>query len=189
MFILWGNPGVKNGREYVHWLGKRWFDRYFIDMDVKTVFWNYDLYNVVKTSIPKADEPVLYQHYKRVSGAFKYMLTYIFNTPMIDWSQYGYKLDNEKKCYYPAIFMAFKPSLKTKVMNSDDNKENNIRKKNRKSATQLNLLNEAFEEQPFLEDVKLECLTNETKLSKKVIRDWFSKERKRKGTPLQDITI
>jgi len=73
-------------------------------------------------------------------------------------------------------------------MNSDDNKENNIRKKNRKSATQLNLLNEAFEEQPFLEDVKLECLTNETKLSKKVIRDWFSKERKRKGTPLQDIT-
>jgi len=135
------------------------------------------------------DEPVLYQHYKRVSGAFKYMLTYIFNTPMIDWSQYGYKLDNEKKCYYPAIFMTFKPSLKTKVMNSDDNKENNIRKKNRKSATQLNLLNEAFEEQPFLEDVKLECLTNETKLSKKVIRDWFSKERKRKGTPLQDITI
>ena len=46
------------------------------------------------------------EHYKRVSGVYKYMLGYIHqHLPPVEWCNYGFQFDTETKQYQPKIFM------------------------------------------------------------------------------------
>ena len=53
---LWESPGIKTGKDYVNFIGRRHWDYFFKKLNVSTVYWNYDLYSLVKKKIPKTEE-------------------------------------------------------------------------------------------------------------------------------------
>ena len=49
------------------------------------------------------DERTILQHFGRVSGAYKYILSYASSMEKLDWKNYGFEYDNKAKRYYPII--------------------------------------------------------------------------------------
>ena len=55
-YTLWEVPDASNGKEYISFLGRKHWEYYFKTLNVSTVYWNYDLYSVIKQQIPKHQE-------------------------------------------------------------------------------------------------------------------------------------
>ena len=53
---LWETPDASNGKEYISFLRKRHWNYYFKALHMETLYWNYDLHNIIKKSIPKQQE-------------------------------------------------------------------------------------------------------------------------------------
>ena len=132
------------------------------------------------------DEHILYQHFKRVSGVFKYMLTYVIDHCInIEWSKYGFEFNSETQMFYPSIFIKeiHKKTQEKKAVISPFKLIKSDTHKNKckiKSETQIKLLNVAYEKDQHVQTgEELDRLIQTTGLSKKQIQDWFSKKRKK----------
>jgi len=57
---------------------------------------------VVNKHLPPDD--ILFNHYRRVLGAYKYILSYFqVPSPKINWNQYGFRFDNETQLFSPIL--------------------------------------------------------------------------------------
>ena len=104
----------------------------------------------VRSRLPE-DRTIL-QHFRRVSGACKYKLSYASSSmEKLDWTDYGFEYDNETKCYYPII--ATKTTTKS-ITNETKEKVTAAPKKRSKFTTktkeQLALLEKEFEVSNYL---------------------------------------
>ena len=104
----------------------------------------------VRSRLP--EKRTILQHFRRVSGAYKYMLSYASSSmEKLDWTNYGFEYDNETKCYYPII--ATKSTTKS-ITNETKEKVTAAPKKRSKFTTktkeQLALLEKEFEVSNYL---------------------------------------
>jgi len=53
---LWSPPNASTGKDYIKFIGKRYFEKYFSVYKAELLYWNYDLHEIVQTSIPKSQE-------------------------------------------------------------------------------------------------------------------------------------
>jgi len=174
---LWMNPSVENGKEYIKFLAKRVLYQHFNTINANIVYMNYDLPSVVKSSVPKSAEHILFQHYKRVSGTFRYMLSYV--TPSIgkiEWTNFGFEYDSETLSFNPLIHMKDVPK------NPEKEKQNTKSSSNitAKTVEQKQVLQQAFDKNPKLLKSETQLLAEKTGLTKQQIQCWFSKNRKKR---------
>ena len=119
------------------------------------------------------EERTILQHFRRVSGACKYMLSYASSSmEKLDWTNYGFEYDNETKCYYPII--ATKNTTKN-ITNEKEEKVITAPKKRSKFTTktkeQLTILEKEFEVSNYLNNKAIANLIKETGLAKPQIQD------------------
>ena len=55
----------------------------------------------VRLHLPQ--EQIIYQHFRRVAGVYRYMLSYVMDIGVIDWCKYGFRWDEETQSLEPVI--------------------------------------------------------------------------------------
>ena len=116
----------------------------------------------VRSRLP--EERTILQHFRRVSGACKYKLSYASSSmEKLDWTDYGFEYDNETKCYYPII------ATETTTKNITNETEEKViaapKKRSKftsKTKEQLALLEKEFGVSNYLNNKAMENLINET---------------------------
>ena len=119
----------------------------------------------MKSRLP--NETTVFQHFRRVSGAYKYMLSYS-NNPVeeIDWKNFGLQYNNETKAYYPIIINdTFLPTKRNNLINIAKILTQK-RIKTTKTEDQFTALNKQFQTSSYLDNSSLNKLITETKLRK-----------------------
>ena len=141
----------------------------------------------VRSRLP--EERTILQHFRRVSGAYKYMLSYASSSmEKLDWTNYGFEYDNETKCYYPIIATE---STTKNITSETEEKVIAAPKKRSKSITktkkQLIILEKEFEVSNYLNNKAIANLINATGLTKTQIQDWFSRKRRNNSSEKENI--
>ena len=53
---LWERPDAANGKDYISFLNRRHWNYYFKSLGADTLYWNYDLGDIIHRKVPKSDE-------------------------------------------------------------------------------------------------------------------------------------
>ena len=123
------------------------------------------------------DEKTILQHFRRVSGACKYMLSYTSDKmEKIDWLNCGFEYDDGTKSSYPIIQCDEIPLNKRSLLPKSDHPQKRS-KLNPKSQEQIQILEKEFLNCNYLKDKSLDNLINVTDLKRAQIQDWFSRKR------------
>ena len=108
------------------------------------------------------EERAILKHFRRVSGAYKYMLSYASSSmEKLDWTNYGFEYDNERKYYYP-----IKATESTTKNITSETKGKKRSKFTTKTKEQLTILEKEFEVSNYLNNKAIANLMNETGLGK-----------------------
>ena len=125
------------------------------------------------------NETTIFQRFRRVSRAYKYMLSYSDNVmEEIDWKNFGFESNDETKFYYPIIINDTFLPIKNNTLINNAKISTQKRIKTTKTEGQLTDLNKQFQVSSYLGDSTLKKLIAETKLTKTQIQDLFSRKRR-----------
>ena len=127
----------------------------------------------VRLHLPQ--EKIIYQHFRRVAGIYRYMLSYIIDIGVIDWWKYGFRWDEETQSLEPVIEVQ-------STENRNSNTLINI-KSTKTNQTRLEChrehLQNIFKKQSHISKKNIDDIVEATGLTKKQISDWFSKKENR----------
>ena len=102
------------------------------------------------------NETTVFQHFCRVSGAYKYILGYSDNVmEEIDWKNFGFEYSNESKAYYPIIINDKFLPIKNNTQTNNAKILTQKRIKTTKTKDQLTALNKQFQTSSYLDDSNL----------------------------------
>ena len=139
----------------------------------------------IRSRLP--DEKTILQHFRRVSGAYKYMLSYASDKmEKIDWLNYGFEYDDGTKSYYPVIQCDEIP-LRTRPLPPKNDPPQKCSKLNPKSQEQIDILEKEFLNCNYLSDKSLDNLINVTGLKRAQIQDWFSRKRRKSSSNKENV--
>ena len=123
------------------------------------------------------NETTIFQTFRRVLGAYKYMLSYSDNVmEEIDWKNFGFEYNDETKSYYPIIINDTFLPIKNNTLINNAKVSTQKRIKTTKMEDQLTALNKQFQTSSYLDGSSLKKLITETKLTKTQIQYWFSRK-------------
>ena len=112
------------------------------------------------------DEETISRHFRRVSGAYKYMLSYASDKmEKTDWLIYGFEYDEGTKSYYPIIQCDVIPLRKRPLQPKNDPPQKRS-KLNPKSQEQIEILEKEFLNCNYFNDKSLDNLINVTGLKR-----------------------
>ena len=130
----------------------------------------------------------IFQHSRRVSGAYKYILSYSDNVmEEIDWKNFGFEYNSETKSYYPITINDTLLPIKNNTLINNAKISTQKRIKTTKTEVQLTALNKQFQTSRYLDGSSLKKLITETKLTKTQIQDWFSRKRRANNDHKENI--
>ena len=139
----------------------------------------------IRSRLP--DEKTILQHFRRVSGAYKYMLSYASDKmEKIDWLNYGFEYDDGTKSYYPIIQCDEIP-LRTRPLPPKNDPPQKRSKLNPKSQEQIEILEKEILNCNYLNDKSLGNMKNVTGLKRAQIQDWFSRKRWKRSSNKENV--
>ena len=134
------------------------------------------------------NEATIFQHFCRILGAYKYMLSYSNNVmEEIDWENFAFEYNDETKYYYPIIIKDTFLPIKNNTLINNPKISTQKRIKTTKMEDQLTALNKQFQTSSYLDGSSLKKLITETKLTKTQIQDWFSRKRRANNDNKENI--
>ena len=98
------------------------------------------------------NETRIFQHFRHVSGAYKYMLSYSDNVmEEIDWKNFGFEYNDETESYYPIITNDTFLPIKNNTLINNAKFSTQKRIKTTKTEDKLTALNKQFQTSSYLD--------------------------------------
>ena len=98
------------------------------------------------------NETRIFQHFRHVSGAYKYMLSYSDNVmEEIDWKNFGFEYHDETKSYYPIVANDTLLPIKNNTLINNAKFSTQKRIKTTKTKDKLTALNKQFQISSYLD--------------------------------------